>query len=334
MNKDKSHNIDWDIIIDILNETASNSQKQEFKNWLDSDDSNLEYFNQIEKVWLKTGSISHLYSIETNNAWEEVKSLTIQKDHKPINLKRRLLTTISIAASLLIIFFIGKNFFNPEKFTISTSNEMLLSYNLPDNSTVDINSYSTICFTKNFNRNKREVWLTGEAFFDVEKMENKPFIIHTKSGSFKVLGTSFNISSYEKDSLLSLHVKTGIVEFFPKNLKGSVKIKKGEQINYNKAKGKFRKTQNISDNYIAWKTKNLTFDNESLEDIAKILEKVYAVKIIFENDNLKQLRFTGDFKNQSLDKIIKVIALTFELDTEQSTEQIKLLKIKNEQITK
>lgn len=323
MNKNELHNINWDIITDILNKSASKSQEKKFEEWINSEDSNQTYFNQIKDVWIKTGSISHLYSEETNLAWEFVKSQTTKKARKTINIRSKVLLPLSIAASLLIALFLGKDFIMPKETQISTSNNISLAYNLPDNSQIDLSYNSQITFNSRFNKRKREVWLNGEAFFDVQKDKDKPFIIHTTWGDFRVLGTSFNISSYKKDNLMSLYVKTGLVEFFPKNRKGSVKIAKGYQIHFNKNKLSIIKKPHKTENYIAWKTGNLTFKNTKLADVIKTLENTFNTEISVENEQLKELLFTANFNNQSLTKIIQVITITFDLEVENTNGKYK-----------
>ncbi len=331
MKKEDLHNVNWDLISDILTDKASENQKAEFENWLNQNDSNSSFFNKIKEIWLKTGNLSHFYSADTNYAWEIVKSKTVQKHTKVVKLKRTLSWAISAAASLLLIFYFSKNIRSPKEATLSTTNNSIIAYKLPDNSEVDLNYQTEIKYNKKFIRKNRELRLNGEAFFDIEKMKSKPFIIHTEQGSFKVLGTSFNISSYKNDSLLSLFVKTGEVEFFSENIKGSVIVKKGEQIHYNKINKKLSKKKNKTENFIAWKTKELTFDDLTLEEIAAILKRVYNTEIRFENENIQQIRFTAQFKGQSLDKILKVIAITFELEIQKTDDYIKLLEVKNEQ---
>ncbi|PLX15835.1 MAG: hypothetical protein C0597_08455 [Marinilabiliales bacterium] len=331
MKKIDLHNVNWELIGDILTDKASNKQKSDFENWLETDVANESFFNDIKEIWVKTGNLSYGYSQETNEAWEIVKLKTTQKRNKVFYLKPAFYSVVSIAASLLILLFVGKAILYPDETIFSAKNNSIVAQELPDKSVIDLNYDTELKYKTNFIRKKREVWLSGEAFFDVEQMKTKPFIIHTEHGNFKVLGTSFNISSYKNDSLLSLSVKTGVVEFFPNSLHGSIKVKKGEQVHYNINNKKLKKHKSKTENYIAWKTKTLVFDDLRLEEITQILEKTYNTKIKFENNSLKELRFTAEFKNQSLDKILKVISLTFELEVEKIDNYIKLLEIKNEQ---
>jgi|GEM_PF-3229162 len=326
MNKTELHNINWDIITDILNKSASKSQIREFNTWIGAEKTNSESFEQIKDAWIKTGNISHLYSEETNKAWELVKSETILKEPRTITIKRKILLPLSIAASLLIALLAGKNVFDLKETYISTTNNTSLAYNLPDESQVDLSYNSEIIFNKKYGKRTREIMLTGEAFFDVKKDSKRPFIIHTTHGSFQVLGTSFNISSYNEDELLSLYVKTGIVEFFPKARKGSLKISKGYQIHFNKTELTVVKEQLKTENYIAWKTGSLSFFNTNLADVAKTLETTFNTKIFFDDKKLGKLSFTANFKNQSLEKIIKVISITFDLEADYNNERITLKK--------
>ncbi|OFX83584.1 MAG: hypothetical protein A2W99_15230 [Bacteroidetes bacterium GWF2_33_16] len=322
MDNNKPNNVNWDILVDILSNTASEQQKLEFENWLKSETENAEYFNQIQKTWLETGNIAHCYSDETNFAWGIIKSKTIEKKDRKIGFTKKYLIPLSVAACFTALLLIGKNFINPEKFVLYTLDQIALEKDLPDNSKVDLNFNSQLIYSKYYNRRKREVWLTGEAFFDVKKDKEKPFIIHTSHGNFKVLGTSFNISSYNEKDFLSLTVKTGVVEFFPKGKKGSIKVSNGYKIQYNKNNFSITKSKYNNENFIAWKNQTLDFANLPLVEVAQILEGTFNIKIVFKNNNIKELPFTANFKNQPVDKILKVIAITFDLEVENSNEKI------------
>jgi len=323
MKKESLHSMDWDLISDILSDEADAAQKVAFEDWFRANEKNKNIFEQAQKLWSSTGDLAHCHSETTDKAWDKVKGITFVKSHKKRYTRQILVWSASAAASLLLLLLLGKQILFPERITILTELELVSDYRLPDESIVDLNSESKLSYIKGFAGKNRELWLNGEAFFDVKKMRHKAFIIHTQQGDFKVLGTSFNIRSYPSDSLLSLSVKTGVVEFSPKELNGSIKVKEGEEIHFNKSRKKILKRVQFNHNYIAWKTGVLSFDNLELSKVAQRLEAIYKVQIEFESDEINNLKFTASFENQEIEKIAKVIALTFELNININKKHIR-----------
>ena len=101
---------------------------------------------------------------------------------------------------------------------ISTPNQVINEYTLPDGSVVALNSNSKLVFPKQFNGDTREVTIEGEAFFDVKPNPEKPFIINAGKAQIKVVGTSFNVSAYPETETLEVVVKTGKVQVISKNI--------------------------------------------------------------------------------------------------------------------
>ncbi len=322
MKSNNSHNIDWEIITSILDGSATTNDKNMFESWIE-EDQNKEYFNEIERTWQQTGDISYCFNNETNNAWIKISKQTIKKKQNKVKVRKLIIKTAQIAAALIVLLFVAKYIFLPNKEVLTTQTDIINNYQLPDNSLVSINKNSKLTFVKGFRGNKRKVWLKGEAFFDVKKDITKPFLIHTSNGVFEVLGTSFNISNYKYDSEITLSVKTGKVKFTSPNKKYTI-VKMGESIRYNSQTNKLVKTTKLDLNLLSWKTKKFLFDNTNLQNVVEILESVYNVKIKINDNQLRTLRFSASFDNQPLEKILKVIALTFDIETKQINNTIEI----------
>ena len=318
METNNSQHINWEIVTAILDDSANETDREAFKSWI-SDEQNSLYYEEIKHTWEQTGDISYCFDEETNGAWEET-SKRVFKDNT-FKVRKLVFRAVQIAALFCIIFIASKHLFFPDKKELFTQNNIINDFKMPDNSLVSINRNSHIAFIKGFKGLKRKVWLEGEAFFDVEKNIQKPFVIKTNKGEFEVLGTSFNITCYEEDSELSLSVKTGKVRFTSPNNKFII-VKKGESIKYNINTNQILKNKKFNLNVLSWKTKQIVFDNMSLTEVAQVLESVYNVNINIEDDHVKTLKFSANFDHQPLDKILKVIALTFDIEIEYKNNMI------------
>jgi len=207
-------------------------------------------------------------------------------------------------------------------YAMYTNEESINSYNelivpngkqfkvqLSDGSLIFVNSGSKLRFPVSLNRKKtRDVFLEGEAFFEVKKNMAAPFIVHTKDMNVQVLGTKFNVSSYQNDKNTSVVLKEGSVgitkssEVFDK--KSGIVITSGEQVIL---KDETFSVNKVSiEKYVAWKDGYLFFENDKFEDIIKKLERYY--NIVIENNfvELNDIRFTGSFTKEPINEVLDV----------------------------
>jgi ferric-dicitrate binding protein FerR (iron transport regulator) len=179
---------------------------------------------------------------------------------------------------------------------------------LTDGSKVWLNADSKIQFPKVFTGNTREVYLSGEAFFEVAKNASRPFIIHLANGTVKVLGTSFNIRAYDNEKIIEASVATGKVAFIPYRKSG----KKQDTVfltSDNKVRYLFTKEETIVEPTVskedrAWITGKLIFKAMTFEEIGMQLERNFGKKIVFLSDTARMFRLTGSFQNNSLEEIL------------------------------
>ena len=182
---------------------------------------------------------------------------------------------------------------------------------LPDGSKISVNASSTIRYPLQFDREKREVELDGEAYFEVKQMvkNNKtiPFIVKTREQTLKVLGTSFNINSYS-DRIETTLVE-GKVELSYPNSKGRL-LNPNQQSRYHSKDESFD-IKDVDPFYtIAWKNGNFAFENASLSTVMKDLERWYDVEVEYRG-NISKIRFSGTIsKYEHIDKVLKAIELT------------------------
>ncbi len=181
---------------------------------------------------------------------------------------------------------------------------------LADGSTVILSGESKLKYPSTFEGLKtREVYLEGQAFFDIKHISSKPFIVHTGNLETKVLGTAFNIKAFPDEDNITVTVKRGRVSVNDQNKILGI-ITPNEQITYAKSKIKSSIQTVKNESYLTWRQEDLLIDNLTISGAAKLLEDRYNVKIIIDNPDVESLRFTTTFsKNEPLDEVLSSICL-------------------------
>ncbi|MDN5213401.1 FecR domain-containing protein [Fulvivirgaceae bacterium BMA12] len=184
---------------------------------------------------------------------------------------------------------------------------------LPDGSEVWLNANSELKYSDEFNREIRKVYLKGEAFFDVVRDEEHPFIIQSKEIATTVLGTSFNVKAVAGEDI-TVTVATGKVQVAavaPSENK-TVLLTPNQQATYHTATQQLSMKAVDLDVYLSWKEEKLVFDEISLAKAMAILENRYGAKISIKNKSLENCIIVGEHGNESLENVLK--AMQFVLD--------------------
>ena len=220
------------------------------------------------------------------------------------------------AAAVLVLLLAGWWLFRAPQ---EAGPQMLEAYNpkgvrsqivLPDGSKVWLSADSRLRYPAVFADSKRDIHLEGEAFFDVAPNPSRPFEVHLQKGSVRVLGTSFNIRSYDKDALVTTSVATGKVAFLGDNTTANNVLTTGRKAVYNKEthEVELMDTDPLLDK--GWIEGTLVFRSENLESVALTLERYYGKKIVFLDDKPRTFRFTGTFLNKSQTDILHYLSKT------------------------
>ena len=197
----------------------------------------------------------------------------------------------------------------PEIFEIVAERGQKSSVTLPDGSRVMINSASTISYTSDYNVKERNVFLSGEAYFDVASNADIPFVVHADKVSVTALGTEFNVKAYAEDP----YVVTTLVEGCVRTEAGTQYelLTRAQEASYNK-EADVLLAYDVKDisRAVPWIRNELLFENESLADIAVTLERMYNVTIVFEDEAAKGYSYTGLIRNNSLQNVLELISST------------------------
>lgn len=170
---------------------------------------------------------------------------------------------------------------------------------LSDGTEVWLNADSELKYPVNFSSSKREVIVTGEAYFEVSRDTSRPFIVRTEAGSVRVLGTKFNVQAYRGEECLVATLVEGAVSCSLPGGTEAVVLYPDEQVTIGQGKiGPVRKVKTLL--YTGWKDGLFIFESERLEDILIRLSRWYDVDVFYTDPRLKELHFSGDlsrFKN-------------------------------------
>ncbi len=234
--------------------------------------------------------------------------------------KKRILAAAA-AVFLILVFFVYNRFRGAEQaakeriaviHTVPrTENRFLL---LPDSTQVWLNAASSIEYPQTFDASRRVVALKGEAFFDVKHADKIPFIITTGEVTTEVLGTAFNIKAYPDMEKVTVSVKRGKVRvsFAEKQV---ATLEQGQEVSVT-PKVEMVKERVIRESDAAvWQQGKLVYDDDTVEDIVKDMERVFGVSVVVESSYLKSLRVTTSFiQEDGIERALQVLCALVEAD--------------------
>jgi transmembrane sensor len=236
--------------------------------------------------------------------WERIVAGSATIDTKVIPMRSNRRWIWAAAASALLIFStVGYFLIKDSKERIKTQFAEVKQLVLPDQSIVTLNANSSIRYNKKWSANEpREVWLKGEAFFEVKHLnqEGQPikdherFIVHVGETEVEVLGTTFNASDRQTVTRIVLQSGKVRVDFKDKQT-ASVVMEPGEIVNYNQRSKRLVREKTSTEKYISWKEKEILLDSTSFEEIVAIIENTFGYKVVIEGKELlsRQLSATG-----------------------------------------
>lgn len=203
---------------------------------------------------------------------------------------------------------------------------------LPDGSLVWLNAGSKIVYSQGFGVSDRHLELSGEAYFEVSKNEKLPFDVHTKELDVTVLGTKFNFRNYDEDEEVVVNLLEGRVRVDNNDVRNieTRYLSPLEKVVLNKLTGEMKISKAKVANANAWMNDRLFFDEISLADISKELERSYDVKISIRGEHLEDLRFYGIFnkREQTIQEVLDIITDTGKLRYKEEVDSIILFNDK------
>ncbi|MCF8226918.1 MAG: FecR family protein [Bacteroidales bacterium] len=354
MAKYSEKKVNWSLLSKCMAGECSSEENQFVTEWIKEDESHRIFYNELRILWNKIEGTILLEDISLDADWLEVKKrihggkieelvpAKKKRTSSQVLLKYAAAIAFLIAASVLFMHFNRSNNLNITQSIESTYNVIEVpagqksKITFSDGSSAWINAESRISFPEIFSQDKREIYLEGEAFFEVITDPDHPFIVKTSNIDIKVTGTKFNVKSYPSDKIITTTLLEGKVFIISKDEKTQkareIKlnpnqqaryVKKDNQLSVKDLKKKVEHSKNESNNssiqilnnidadkIVSWKDGRLIFEEETFESVAKMLERRYGVSVFIDNESLRALKYTGAFKNETIEQVMRALQLT------------------------
>ncbi len=343
----------WSVIVRYLDNTMDPEDSEKLESWLDESNENRRTLHSVSQIWKASEDKSQDALIDELNLeqdWNRVSRQINRPDEKQTAAraakyrrirKRQTFFSTLIKAAALILVAVTSGYLTLQYATVSETvadepvlNEIRTSagerarVELGDGSKVTLNAASKIVMPKSFRSDSREVELYGQAFFDIKTDRNRPFSIRTRSGVVDVVGTAFDLRSYEDEDLIKVVVREGTVEISHEDTpdqklvvnegyKGTISVSKSH-LNLEWASD--------MESYFAWMEGRLVFREESLKDVFAQIERWYDVQIeVPEPDRpILEKKFSADLKTRSVREVMSVIQMAMGIEFDIDDDRISV----------
>lgn len=244
------------------------------------------------------------------------------------SLKPLLAAAGSIAAAIAVIFSLFRLYEDVSRQDIyyeciETTYGERKDITLPDGSMVILNSCSRLRYPTKFTQQTREVRLQGEAFFDVAKDPDRQFVVSAGQFCVKVLGTAFNIKSYDMDEITSVKVDRGKVQI--EMPEATMRLSAQERVEVNSLRSTIKKHQDLYET-AGWRKGCLYFDATPIQDVARELEREYNCSIVFQEGQEFDNLISGEHDNQSLESVLQSLEYISGIKYKKNNRHILLYK--------
>ncbi len=269
----------------------------------------------IQKAKSIENDIQEYQSIDVTHAYQKLQEKMKRSARRGVFLKyfQRVASVLFIPLLLsvcVLAIYLSYHLSSEEitYYTFKSAPGLVSQLELPDKSKVWLNSGSTLRYPSVFKENERKVYLSGEAYFDIEADKKNPFIVEMGNElKVKAYGTTFNINSYLEDSISETVLESGAVEMIIKN--SFISLKPGEMATYDKADQRVSIKNISTDEKTAWRNGKLIFRNATIEEVTKVLSRRYNVDIILHPENATAYKFRASFSNETIDQILNYLKL-------------------------
>ena len=300
-----------DLLYKFFEGKTSLEEEKKIREWMEKSESNFNVFMRFRKEY----DIQILRGLNSNTGKKKIIA--------------HLLWTSGVAAVIIALIIGGVYLFNLEDKTehyntIIVPAGQRINLILSDNTNLWLNANSEFKYPTDFSNENRTVYLDGEAYFEVSKDENKPFIVKTSKGDVRVTGTSFNVEAYSRfDSFKTSLFKGGVDIYKEEEKLVSLKPNQIGLLENNKLL-----ITDISDkDQYLWREGLIAFNNKKLEEILHDLEKYFDVVILINSSNLPQHTYTGKFRQSNgVDHALRVLqrSINFTFSRNEGTKIINI----------
>ena len=304
---------------------ATEEERLMVEAWINNNADNKKRYEDFKTIWEESKQLAAISTVDENLAWQKFKTRINKPKQTTIVKKMNPVKWWRVAAVFVVIIgasYLGYKLLNekPVQNLVVASGQAIITDTLPDGSMVTLNKNSEIDYPSSFKGETRSITLKGEAFFNVTPDKKKPFLIHVNDITVRVLGTSFNVRSF--DGVTEVIVETGVVQVLRNNK--MVELQPNEKTKVTQQDSVLVKDKVQDKLYNYYRSKQFVCDNTPLWKFVEVLNEAYGANIIIENPKLRGLPLTTQFENESLDRILDVIHETFDITYTKEKDRIIL----------
>lgn len=307
----------WEAIGAYLNDRSDKESEAIVKAWLKESPENIQQFKEIVDIRFLTQQKTVDYHPNTEKLWDELVERIQPFENKSKRFLLPYLKYTAIAAAIVLAFFVGQGRYFSHKAgvdssqlysTLSTESGERSHMMLPDGTKVWLNTDSELKYASDFNQEHRDVYITGECYFEVTKDAHNPFIVHAKDLQVKVYGTHFNVKESSSTKQAEVTLVEGKVEVLSPENKSLSYLSPGEKLTLKGEKYQVEK-ENNPNALIAWTQGILTFEDQPFEEVVDYLENWYGVSIHLDQSLHNNHRYTFKVKTESLREVLDLISV-------------------------
>lgn len=311
MSTAENQNLPYELLGRYFSGEATPEEAMTVDDWIREHRDHRELYDQVAAIWDDAGLQQRYQLPDRTAALQELKA---RMTTRPVARKVVPLGRMAAAVALLvgvaaILIFVRRPQDRPTALAqvSKQTGTGIQRDTLPDQSTVVLNSHSSLQYASGFQDTVRLVKLLGEAWFDVTSRPDKPFIVAVGDIRVQVLGTSFNVR--QSDSAIAVMVKTGAVKMSRGD--SCIQVKAGQEGVYHIARKELGLTAGaFKTNQLGYATRVFNFENITLKEIVTQLEKAYDIQVIFENKALEDCTMSSTFENKPIAYVFEVISVT------------------------
>ena len=297
-----------ELLEKYMNNSCTKQEFEEFMELIKTSQDFEDFDGPMKKQWENSRHESIPHAVDWDSIYNNIKLRLWALKKTKVQFK---FAAVIVLAICTLAFILYKN-------PASTDHTLYLTQHsgaaktkvvvLSDGTRVTLNANSDLRYPQNFNAKTREVYLKGEAYFQVIHNVNKPFIIHSGKLKTQVLGTTFTVSAYSQVKPMNVTVLTGKVAVKDELTRALVILTRGQSASTKEGKNAFEITSLANpEDAIAWMDDKMIFENSDLETIAFKLSNKYGVTVKVTGNKLAQQHITAIFQGQNLPGILNAI---------------------------
>lgn len=300
----------WDLLAKRTDHSLSKEEEEVLERLLEEDASLHRASRLMDESQVKVDI--HLLEETMSRTWDKVEAgMKTEKKHRSMFIIRRYAVAACIATLFVLGGLLGYQVWSrPDMLIVMNQGKEALLFTLPDNSKVWLGGGSRLKYPDKLSARNREVYLDGEAFFDVKKDNGRTFQVVTKLVEVRVLGTRFDVRVSEEDNMAEVVLESGSVRLNERNkAEDGVVLRPGEMGRVSRKSGIEVRHVDLQ-LYTTWKDKYMNIESQKMENVMFMLSKRYHTEIRIEGEDLKAEIFSGRFDiDQSLENIFETINL-------------------------